>query len=177
MKTITAFTDGSAVVRGSRKGNGGFGTYFPDLFGKQKAFSQGYQQTKTGRMEITALYYALKAFPETSEESIILEVYSDSEYVVKTFTEKRLERWVMNNWTNTSGLVKNRDLWEAILKQLKTKKYLILRMNHIKAHSLEKCSPEERSELLQNELIKGNAIADKLADYKRHSFLKKSDKL
>ena len=52
---ILAYTDGSAVASGKLKGHGGFGTYFPDLFGSKKAYSEGYLETKTGRMEQMAL--------------------------------------------------------------------------------------------------------------------------
>ena len=56
MKSIVAYTDGSAVVRGKMAGAGGFGTYFPKhLDGKPKAYSLGFKETKTGRMEIMAL--------------------------------------------------------------------------------------------------------------------------
>lgn len=90
-RAFYAYTDGSAVVGGKSKGNGGFGTYFPNLFGSKKAWSLGFEDTKTGRMEISALFYAIKAMPERLKYSVTLRVYSDSEYVVKSFTEKRLE--------------------------------------------------------------------------------------
>ena len=61
MDKIIAYTDGSAVVKGRAKGNGGFGTYFPSLYGSRIAFSLGFEDTKTGRMELSALYYAITA--------------------------------------------------------------------------------------------------------------------
>lgn len=169
MRNIYVYTDGSAVVRGAMAGHGGFGTYFPNLFGEPKAFSKGFSYTKTGRMEITALLTAIKSIPKTSLEKINLICYSDSEYVVKTFTENRLEKWIENNWTNSSGDVKNRDLWESVKKELGKRDFLTLEMRHIKSHQVEKCKDRnKKEELLKDPHIRGNMIVDKLADYKRH---------
>jgi ribonuclease HI len=178
MKEIIAYTDGSAVVRGKMAGAGGFATYFPDLFGRRVAYSLGFKNTKTGRAELIALIYAIKAMPLSYKERVQLTVYSDSEYVVKSFTEKRLEKWIRNNWTNTSGDVKNQDLWKAVLSALNKRTYLRLNMIHIKGHQVDKeKNPVAKAYLLQDPHIVGNMIADKLADYKRHKTLLKSDKL
>jgi len=177
MKKIIAYTDGSAVASGRLKGNGGFGTYFPDLLGEKKAFSAGYLDTKTGRMEQRALLYAIKAIPKDLECE--LEVYSDSQYVVKTFTEKRLEKWIENNWMSYGGSIANVDLWKRIKKELDNRKKLKLSMIWIKAHQidrLKKCQIEERIKLLKNPHIVGNSIADILADHKRHINKLKTDK-
>jgi len=174
---ITAFTDGSAVVRGKNAGRGGFGTYFPPQNNEEaKAFSKGYRLTKTGRMEITALLYAILAIPDDkyceAEEGIKLTVYSDSEYVVKAFTDDRLMRWQLDGWTNTSGAVKNQDLWKKVLSALGIRSQLHLIMKHIKGHQFDKeKDPEKKKQLLNDPIIKGNVIADRLADYKRHQTL------
>lgn len=168
---IVAYTDGSASVAGPMKGYSGFGTYFPDLFGEKKAFSIGFENGKTGEMEVLALLFALKQIPETSKEKIHLTVYADSEYVVKTFTENRLEKWRENGWTNTSGEVANKYLWIRIYGMLKFRRsFLTLELKHIKSHQVEKekC-PVKKGELMSNKHIIGNLMADRLADYKRHS--------
>ena len=173
---LIAYTDGSAVVKGKSKGNGGFGTYFPSLYGKPKAFSLGFKSTKTGRMEISALYYAITAVKE--DYPGYLKVYSDSEYVVKTFTENRLQKWINAGWKNTSGDVKNKDLWEAVKRELDARPNMTLEMIHIRSHQVEKeKDPMKKQELKANEHIIGNMMADKLADYKRHETLLNSDKV
>ena len=178
VKTIIAYTDGSAVVAGKNKGNGGFGTYFPDFFGTPKGISKGFENTKTGRTEISALYYAIKAFPLKTEELITLRVYSDSQYVVKAFTENRLKKWKSNGWKNTSGDVKNRDLWESVLRALNNRHFLQLDMHWIRGHQVDKeRDPVEKTRLLQDSHIVGNMIADKLANRWRLGNLEKSDKL
>tara|TARA_R110002020_G_scaffold131033_2_gene293016 strand:- start:501 stop:1037 length:537 start_codon:yes stop_codon:yes gene_type:complete len=176
MKKITAYTDGSAVVVGPRKGQGGFGTYFPDLFGIKKGYSKGYENTKTGRMEIMALIYAIKAIPLDCEEKILLEVYSDSMYVVKTFTENRLQRWIENDWMSYGTKIKNVELWELTKKLLDERSFLTLRMKHIKSHQVDKeKNPVAKAYLMQDPNIVGNMMADKLADYRRHKQLNKLD--
>lgn len=167
---IVAYTDGSASVAGSMKGFSGFGTYFPNLFGERKAFSIGFENGKTGEMEVLALLMALKQMPKRSEEQIKLTVYADSEYVVKTFTENRLEKWKENGWTNTSGEVANKHLWVKIYEMLRFKKYLKLEMKHIKSHQVEKEKDlTKRRELMKNPHVIGNLMADSLANYKRHT--------
>lgn len=170
MKEILVYSDGSASVAGPMKGYSGFGTYFPDLFGKKKAFSLGFENGKTGEMEVLALYYAIKQMPKTCLYPVRLKVYSDSEYVVKTFTENRLEKWKENGWTNTSGEVANKHLWIRIYDMLVERRYLVLELNHIKSHQVEKeKDPIRKKELMKNQHIIGNLMADKLADYKRHT--------
>lgn len=165
---IVAYTDGSASVAGSMKGMAGFGVYFPNLFGKQKAFSLGFEQGKTGEQEVLALLYAIRQIPKSPEVKK-LTVYSDSEYVVKTFTEGRLEKWRKADWTNTSGEVKNKDLWIKIHEELSKRSFLKLEMKHIRSHQVEKeKNAEKRELLLKDPHIIGNSIVDKLADYKRH---------
>ena len=171
MKTIIAYTDGSAVVSGANKGRGGFGVYFPDFYGKKKGISIGYGNTKTGRMEQMALLYAIKSIKKIDE--VELSIYSDSQYVLKAFTEKRLQKWA-----NSSGNVKNRDLWEGILSELNKRSNLILDIRWIKSHQLEKeKDPIAKAKLIQNSHIIGNAMADRLANRWRSGDLKKTDKL
>lgn len=176
---IIAYTDGSAVVSGKMKGAGGFGTYFPQhIDSKPKAYSLGFRTTKTGRMEIMALYYAIASMPKKSSEKYVLIVYSDSEYVVKSFTEKRLVKWVRNGWRNTSGEVKNIDLWKQVLIELNERTYMKLEMRHIKSHQVEKCKdPVKKAELLKDPHIIGNMVADNLANYKRHLKLLENDEI
>lgn len=176
MDVIIAYTDGSAVASGVLNGHGGFGTYFPNLFGKRKAFSLGFKDTKTGRMEIMALLYAVKAIPESWEGK--LQVYSDSQYVVKTFTEKRLEKWILNNWKSYGNEIKNQDLWKELNRHLILREKMELEMVWIKAHQVDDAkNPQAKASLLKDEHILGNMVVDKLADHKRHINKLETDKL
>lgn len=166
MEKITAYTDGSAVVAGKNKGRGGFGAYFPSLLGSPKIYSMGFWETKTGRMEIMALLYALKAIP--LNKIVELTVYSDSQYVVFSFTKDRLRKWILNNWISYGEPIKNVDLWKKVLDELIKRPNLKLNMVHIKGHQYdkEKCKVKKK-ELLKNPHILGNTIADRFANYKR----------
>lgn len=164
---INCYTDGSASVAGQMKGYSGFGTYFPNLFGKKKAFSLGFKNGKTGEMETLALLFAIKQMPFTE---VTLNVYADSEYVVKTFTEGRLKRWKENGWKNTSGEVANKALWIQIDREVLSRPAMTLNLIHIRSHQVEKeKDPAKRKLLMSNPHIVGNLMADKLADYKRHT--------
>ena len=175
MEKILAYTDGSAVASGNLKGNGGFGTYFPDLFGKKKAYSKGYLNTKTGRMEQMALLYAIKAIPKDLKCELI--VRSDSQYVVKTFTENRLQRWILNDWQSYGKEIANVDLWKRIVKEIECRKLMTLTMIWIKAHQLDKeKNTVAKAYLMKDSHIVGNSIADILADHKRHINKVETDK-
>ena len=176
MNKIIAYTDGSAVVRGKSKGHGGFGTYFPDLYGSKSAFSLGFKTTKTGRMEVSALYYAINAIKKDHKVELI--VYSDSEYVVKSFTENRLWRWIANGWRSSGGSIANIDLWKPIVQALEDRPLMKLTMIHIRSHQVEKeKNPVAKAYLMLDPNIIGNMMADRLADYKRHKQLLDSDKI
>lgn len=182
IKQIKAYTDGSAVILRKQKninGPGGFGVYFPDLFGSRKAYSLGFKSTKTGRMEVMAALYAIKAIP-IHKNNTELKVYSDSEYVVKTFSEGRLFKWKANGWRNTSGEVKNKDLWIAIHHEvmLRLSNDIFVKFEHIRSHQVEKeKNIFARKMLMKDPNIIGNMMADRLADYKRHKILLESDKI
>lgn len=172
METIKCYTDGSATVKGENAGKSGFGVYFPNLRGKRRVFSLGFKNGLTGQMEVCALLFAIRAMPLTSKEKIKLNVFSDSEYVVKTFTENRLKKWVLNGWQNSSGIVKNKELWILIKSALDSRPFLILEMTHIRSHQVEKEKDLSKKQLLlMDDDIIGNMMADKFASYKRHKNL------
>ena len=70
-------------------------------------------------------------------------------------------------------------LVEKIKKELDNRRYLKLSMIWIKAHQLDKLKKgdkEGREQLLNDPHIVGNAMADILADHKRHENKLKTDK-
>ncbi|MCX7821853.1 MAG: ribonuclease HI [Syntrophobacterales bacterium] len=69
-------------------------------------------QTTNNRMELTAVIEALKRLRSPSKVSI----YTDSRYLKEGVTSWII-KWQMNGWKTSTGTpVKNRDLWELILK-------------------------------------------------------------
>lgn len=98
---VMIYTDGAA--RGN-PGKGGFGAVL--IWGKvKKEISQGYERTTNNRMELMAVIKALEAL---KKEGLELEIYSDSNYVVKAVMEGWLTKWLR---TGFKGGIKNRDLW------------------------------------------------------------------
>jgi len=147
---IVAYTDGSACVTGEKLG--GFGVYIIDGE-KEYFYKQGLKNTKTGRAELQGLICCLQNI-KNKESSI--DIYCDSEYVVKTISEKRLWKWKRIGWAG----VKNIDLLIILLEEY-TKFKIPPKLNHIKGHT-------------KNTDIHsiGNAIADLLADYKSQTSYK-----
>ena len=94
---IVIYTDGSANANSKSQGYrlGGIGVVFM-IDGEVKlTISKGYKNTKTGRMELTAALTALQTLDKSSKAVI----YCDSEYVVKSFTENRIDKWALEGWT------------------------------------------------------------------------------
>ena len=52
---------------------------------------------------------------EFLKDPCIVDVYSDSQYVVNSFEKKWLENWIRNNWMRGKEPVKNVDLWKKLL--------------------------------------------------------------
>jgi ribonuclease HI len=101
MQVITMYTDGAA--RGN-PGPGGYGVVLM-LGPHRKELSQGYRHTTNNRMELMAVIAGLQALTKTG---LRIEVYSDSQYVVKAVEEGWLKNWIR---TNFKGGKKNKDLW------------------------------------------------------------------
>ena len=160
---ILAYTDGSAVTTGVNKGRGGFGVYFPNKNGRRSGIHAGFEKTKTGRMEVSALLHAINSIE--TDKKVTLKVYSDSQYVTKTFTDKRLQKWKANIWFSGGFQVKNIDLWKAIDELLIKKSNIRLEMIWIKGHQVEKEKNKEAKALLMKDPhIVGNKMADKIAN-------------
>ena len=115
---VTIYTDGSA--RGNPDGPGGFGAVvqFTDRYGKlhEREYTGGYDKTTNNRMELLAAIVGLEALTKPC----IVDIYSDSQYLVKAFSEHWIDNWLRKGW-KTSGKdeVKNRALWERLLEAMK----------------------------------------------------------
>lgn len=143
---LNAYCDGSCYHR-TRKG--GIGVYITD--GTQEWYiSEGYAPTTISRMEGIALLRCIQSID--IETKVILNVYSDSEYIIKSFTEKRITKWQMIGWNK----VKNVDMWKAIIREMAKRPNLRMTFAHIKGHQTD------RSDIH----VLGNNIADVLANYK-----------
>lgn len=112
---VTIYTDGSA--RGNPDGPGGYGTIleYIDTKGQvhTREYSAGYKKTTNNRMELMAAIVGLEALIKPCD----VELYSDSQYLVKAFNDHWINGWQKNNWKNSKKEpVKNIDLWKRLLK-------------------------------------------------------------
>lgn len=105
---IYLYTDGAA------SGNPGPGGWAAVLKcgSLSKEMSGGFAHTTNNRMELLAVIKGLQAI---RWENATVEVWSDSQYVVKAVTEGWLDKWVLKNWKK----VKNPDLWQEFLRLYK----------------------------------------------------------
>jgi len=112
---VTIYTDGAA--RGNPDGPGGYGTVIqyidPQGILHEKELSAGYKKTTNNRMELMAAIVGLEALNRPCD----VDLYSDSKYVIDAFNQHWIEGWLKNNWKNSQKKpVKNKDLWERLLK-------------------------------------------------------------
>ena len=125
MEKITIYTDGAC------SGNPGPGGWAAVLMYKdeKKEISGGKKDTTNNIMEITAVIKGLEAlkFP------CIVDLYSDSAYVVNTFLQGWIYNWQKNNWrTADKKPVKNKEFWERLYDLTKIHKVNFIK---VKGHS------------------------------------------
>lgn len=123
-KNVELYSDGAC--RGN-PGPGGWGV----LLNYQKKSRQlygGEQQTTNNRMELTAVIEGLSAL----KEPCLVDIYTDSKYVMQGMTEW-LQGWKKKNWKTASGKpVKNVELWQSLDQACQKHQ---LRWHWVKGHS------------------------------------------
>ena len=111
MKTVTIYTDGACS---GNPGPGGWGAIL-EWNGVEKDRSGGANPTTNNRMELLAVISAL----EKLNQSCIVELYSDSKYVIDALTKGWLTSWIKNGWRKADKkAVLNVDLWQRLLPLL-----------------------------------------------------------
>jgi len=108
MKTVTLYTDGACS---GNPGPGGWGAIL-EYQGRSKELSGGEESTTNNRMELTAVIEGLSAL----KEPCIVELYSDSKYVIDGLSLGWAEGWRKNGWKKSDKKpALNPDLWEKLL--------------------------------------------------------------
>ena len=103
---VRIYTDGACK---GNPGPGGWGALLRSG-GHERELFGGDPATTNNRMELTAVIRALAALKQASK----VEVYTDSEYVMKGITEW-LAAWKRRGWkTADRKPVKNADLWREL---------------------------------------------------------------
>ena len=107
-KSVEIYTDGAC------SGNPGPGVWGAILRynGAEKELSGGEAQTTNNRMELTGVIMALLAL----KESCIVELYSDSKYVIDALEKGWAWGWRKKGWIKSDKKpALNPDLWENLL--------------------------------------------------------------
>ena len=108
MKTVTLYTDGACS---GNPGPGGWGAIL-EFQGNEKELSGGERETTNNRMELTAVIAGLSAL----KEPCIVELYSDSKYVIDGLSKGWAVSWRKNGWRKADKKpALNPDLWEKLL--------------------------------------------------------------
>lgn len=108
MKTVTLYTDGACS---GNPGAGGWGAIL-SYNGVEKELSGGEANTTNNRMELTAVIRGLEAL----KEPCIVELYSDSKYVIDALEKGWARSWQAKGWKKPDKKpALNPDLWEKLL--------------------------------------------------------------
>ena len=125
MEEIIIYTDGACS---GNPGPGGWGSIL--MYKENKKEISGFKENTTNNeMELTAVVEALRLvkFP------CIINIYSDSAYVVNAFEQGWIYNWVKKNWkTADNSPVKNKELWEELYNFTKIHD---IKFNKVKGHS------------------------------------------
>ena len=108
MKTVTIYTDGACS---GNPGPGGWGAIL--RYGAhEKELSGGEAMTTNNRMELTAVIQALLAL----REPCVVELYSDSKYVIDALEKGWAWGWRKKGWVKSDKKpALNPDLWALLL--------------------------------------------------------------
>ena len=105
---IVAYTDGACV---GNPGSGGYGAVILDG-DRRMEIAQGFRLTTNNRMELMACIAALEALIAPA----VVDLYSDSRYVVNGICKGWARKWQANGWMRTKEkAAENADLWSRLL--------------------------------------------------------------
>ena len=123
-------------IDGSCRPNSRFGSYGVLIIDdkEERTTLTGTQEDVTNNiMELTALIEALKYIQTNQLDSLYeIEIFSDSQYVVKGVTEW-WTKWKANNYMTSTGPVKNLELWKQLEKLRQSVK---CKLTWVKGHAM-----------------------------------------
>jgi len=151
MQSICVYIDGSCINNGKSNAKAGYGVFF-DYNDTRNEYGNivGKQSNNTG--ELTALIRALEILKNEIDDKKIIDIYTDSEYVIKC-SGNYGSKLAKNNWkTQENKEPPNLKLLQKIYELYNPNKKTI-NINYIKAHTN-----------LSDKHSIGNSEADKLAN-------------
>jgi ribonuclease HI len=119
--SLIIYTDGASRGNPGRGGYGAILQWGP----KEMELSEGYRLTTNNRMELLAVIKALEAL---NRDSLDIQVFTDSEYVVNSIEKGWVFGWEKKNFAGK----KNADLWKRFLVTYRKHR---IKMNWVKGHA------------------------------------------
>ena len=125
VKTVTLYTDGACS---GNPGPGGWGAIL--MLGEhKKELSGGEANTTNNRMELTAVIRGLEAL----KEPCLVDLYSDSKYVIDALEKGWARGWKARGWIKSDKKpALNPDLWERLLALCETH---TVKLHWVKGHA------------------------------------------
>ena len=115
MKQVIIYTDGACS---GNPGPGGWGAVLK-YGAHERELSGGEASTTNNRMELTAVIEALRLL----KEPCVVELYSDSRYVIDALEKRWVYGWKQRGWVKSDKKpALNVDLWEKLLPLLEKHK-------------------------------------------------------
>ena len=107
-KEVNIYTDGACS---GNPGPGGWGVIL-EYNGHIKELSGGEAETTNNRMEMMAVIKGLEAL----KEECVVDLYSDSKYVIEAIEKGWVWKWARQGWIKSDKKpAKNPDLWRRII--------------------------------------------------------------
>ena len=111
MKTVNIYTDGACSGNQNDENVGGWGCVL-EYNGAEKELSGGEANTTNNRMELLGVITALEAL----REPCVVELYSDSKYVIDALEKRWVYGWQARGWKKADKKpALNVDLWQRLL--------------------------------------------------------------
>ncbi len=159
MQLVIGYTDGSAIVKKDKNKvripklcKGGCGVYAKVKPRGAKEYeyelSQGFYNTKVGRMEIMAVIFLLESIPEDQRPYTKVRIFSDSMYVVNSITKGWARTWIHLDLDRA-----NMDLWRVYMEIASTYMHGNIAISWVKGHS--GVAGNERADVLAYGAYKG----------------------
>lgn len=138
MKNIQIYTDGGCSGNQFDLNIGGWGAILQ--YGEhEKELYGGSKNTTNNKMELQAVIEALKLI---KNKNVIIEIFSDSSYVVECFLKKWYINWEKNGWkTAKKTPVENKEYWKELISLVES--FEVVTFFRIKGH----LQPSKTSEI------------------------------
>ena len=150
MTILKLYTDGACA---NNQGDVNFGGWETILeFGEhRKELYGGEANTTNNRMELKAV---IEGFRALKRDGLVVEVFSDSSYVMNCFRDKWYVNWQKNGWKNSKKEpVENRELWEELLSLVEKHQVSFYR---VKGHVNVEKSTEASLQKLYEKFVEWN---------------------